>query len=58
MVLHDRTPQKVPVQVRIYLGRSDRRMAQHLLYRAQVCAALDEMRSKGVAESMRTDRFL
>lgn len=40
------------------LSRGDRCMSQHLLYGAQVCATLYQVRGKGVAESVRADGLL
>ena len=58
MKLHDSTAQKIPVEMRIYLSSSNRSMAQHFLYGAEVSTTLDKMRSKGVPECMRADGFL
>ena len=47
-------PQILPVQVRVDLCGRDGLMAQHLLNGPKVSATLDQMRSKGVPEGMRT----
>jgi hypothetical protein len=44
-----------PARIRnmgVDLGRAQVRMAEHLLYRAQVCAPLEEMRGEGMAEEV------
>ncbi len=58
MILHDRTPQKVAIQMRIDLRSSDGGMSQHLLYGTQIGSPLYQMCGKGVAEGVRTDRLL
>ena len=44
--------------VGINLGGSDRSMAQHLLYRAQIGAVLHEVRSKRMTQGVRRDGLI
>src|SRR5438552_1803415 len=41
--------------VRVQLGRGEVGVAEHLLNRAQVCAAFEQVRGERVAEQMRMD---
>ena len=51
-------PQVILVQMRVNLRGGDAFVTEHLLHGAEVGAALDEVRGEGVAESVRTYRFL
>src|SRR3954447_3624610 len=41
--------------VRVELGRREIRVAEHLLHRAEIRAALEQVRREGVAEQVRVD---
>ena len=41
--------------VRVTLGRPEIGVAEHLLHRAKICTALEEVRREGVAEQVRMD---
>ena len=43
------------IHVRVALGRAEARVAEELLNRAQVGAALQQMRREGMPEGMRAD---
>ncbi len=57
MILNDSPLQKLPVQVRVYLGSSNTLMAQHFLYGAQVGAAFHQVSGEGMPERMRANGF-
>ena len=58
MEQRDIRPQVILVQMRVDFRSRDTFMSEHLLYGAEVGAAFDEVRGEGVAERVRTHRFV
>ena len=46
------------VDMHVDFGGGDALMSEHFLYGAQIGAALEKMRGKGMTEGVRTDVFL
>ena len=55
MEVPDHLLQVVAVQMGVDLGRGDGLVAQHFLYRTQVCTSFDQVGGKRVPKGMRTD---
>ena len=51
-------PKSSPAHMGVDLGRGEVRMTQHRLDRPQICASLEEIRRKGVAQHMGRDPVL
>lgn len=58
MIAHDGFAQKIGIQVGVNLSGEDRLVAEHLLYGAEIRAALNEVGSEGMAEGVRAYIFL
>ena len=57
MMFYDFTAQSVPVNMCVNFCCSDRFVAQHTLYGAQVGSSFKQVGGKGMAEGVRTDVF-
>ena len=58
MEVGDDLPQVIAVEVRVDFGGCDGLVAEHILHRTQVGAALNEVRGKGVPKRVRTHVFV
>src|SRR3546814_7692641 len=56
MPLVDQLDEAAAVDMRVNFGRRDVGVAEHQLQRAQIGAAFEQVRRKGVAQHMRADR--
>ncbi len=53
MMFENLLSERIHIDMCVYFGSSDALMAEQSLYDAQICAAFEQCRSKGMAQHMR-----